>query len=296
MRHASDCRRFCSLSCISGRVFLQYVDTTGLYEPRADQRHITRSLVHAYLQDAALRGFSWVHVHAHWSPSYLFSGSDSIPAKLSSGSSSDRRLLAWWSRTIASSAAVRGGSLIVPGLGPTDRAVEAYVLFVSTWPLTQHSALTALGTTWSHGHPFPAGRALLSRLPCFALDDEKSRAVAKFGRDVADLSAVLDALASQAHLSAFFWARIGEESGAAKAVAAVNEGGKELEEFRFGSRDEAERLTEEYLKGVEEGKAVVEAAGNGEKEKEAKKEEKQVEKQPAVNNLQGLIRKKPRTT
>ena len=76
----------------------------------------------------------------------------------------------------------------------------------------------------------------------------------------------------------------------------MNEGGKEVEEFRFGSRDEAERSTKEYLKGVEEGKAVVEVAGNGEKEKEAKKDETKTEKQPAVNNLQGLIRKKPRTT
>lgn len=64
-----------------GLVYLQYVDTTGLFKPREAQKSVTRALVNAYIMACKDVGFRRCHIFAKANPSYMFPGSEGIPAK-----------------------------------------------------------------------------------------------------------------------------------------------------------------------------------------------------------------------
>lgn len=81
------------------RSYIQYVDTTGLYQPRKDQSHITKSVVGAYisyLQHIAKAQF--IHLLATAKPNYLFAGSEYISTKKELCT---EKLVGWWLSVIS---------------------------------------------------------------------------------------------------------------------------------------------------------------------------------------------------
>lgn len=66
-----------------GLVYLQYVDTTGLFQPRSAQKSVTRAVVQAYIGACKEAGFLRCHIFAKSNPSYLFPGSEKLPTKKS---------------------------------------------------------------------------------------------------------------------------------------------------------------------------------------------------------------------
>lgn len=76
------------------RSYIQYVDTTGLFSPRENQSHLTKSLVCLYIQYCHQQlKCSSLHLMASAKPSFLFAGSEFNEAK---GKLSTAKLVKWW--------------------------------------------------------------------------------------------------------------------------------------------------------------------------------------------------------
>ena len=81
------------------RSYIQYIDTTGLFEPREDQSFLTKSVVSSYIsymQHVAKAQF--IHLFATAKPNYLFAGSEFIASKKEL---STEKLVSWWLKVIA---------------------------------------------------------------------------------------------------------------------------------------------------------------------------------------------------
>ena len=59
-----------------GLVYLQYVDTTGCFVPRGQQKEVTQALVLGYLGFCEAAGFLRCQIFARQNPHYLFAGSE----------------------------------------------------------------------------------------------------------------------------------------------------------------------------------------------------------------------------
>lgn len=83
------------------RSYIQYIDTTGLYQPRQYQSQLTKSLVSAYISycHQQLRCAS-IHLMASAKPSFLFAGSEFNESK---GRLSTAKLVKWWIAVIEQS-------------------------------------------------------------------------------------------------------------------------------------------------------------------------------------------------
>lgn len=76
------------------RAYVQYVDSTGLFAPRQDQSHLTKSLVKAYFKYChQIMNVSQIHFLATAKPSFLFAGSDLIDGKRPLPGA---KLVNWW--------------------------------------------------------------------------------------------------------------------------------------------------------------------------------------------------------
>ena len=76
------------------RAYIQYVDTTGLFNPRELQSHVTKSLVKGYLSFCLNRlNVESVHLLATAKPAFLFAGSEFIEGKRAL---SAVKLINWW--------------------------------------------------------------------------------------------------------------------------------------------------------------------------------------------------------
>jgi len=65
-----------SYSCNSGCVYIQYVDSTGYFTPREEQKYLTKAVVVGYLNFCGQEGFKRCHIFANANPSYLFPSSE----------------------------------------------------------------------------------------------------------------------------------------------------------------------------------------------------------------------------
>lgn len=80
------------------RSYIQYIDTTGLFEPREDQSFVTKSVASAYISYLQnIVKAQYVHLLATAKPNYLFAGSEFINSKKEL---STEKLVYWWLRTI----------------------------------------------------------------------------------------------------------------------------------------------------------------------------------------------------
>lgn len=76
------------------RAYIQYVDTTGLFQPRQNQSHLTKSLLRAYLNYCKdVLSVGTVHLLAAAKPAFLFAGSELIEGKRALPSV---KLINWW--------------------------------------------------------------------------------------------------------------------------------------------------------------------------------------------------------
>jgi len=83
-----------SVEANRGLVYLQYVDTTGCFVPRGQQREVTQALVLGYLGFCEAAGFVRCHIFARQNPHYLFAGSEKNLEKKGLSARQVRRILA----------------------------------------------------------------------------------------------------------------------------------------------------------------------------------------------------------
>ena len=141
------------------KVYLQYVDTTGLFVPREKQSAISKAITIGYMRFIEQLGFDMCYIFANANPEYLFSRSEYSPQKRVLG---DTALLRWWAKTVVAGK-FRKGFWFIPNGERTPIQMEL-------------KSQVFKGTDWKWGYPYnPTDRAsdVIPRFP----DDPKSKHV-----------------------------------------------------------------------------------------------------------------------
>jgi len=134
-------------------VFIQYVDTTGLYSPREDQRHVTNAIIEGFLLSPHLRQYR-VHCYASANPHYLFKNSENHGEKNALG---DEKLVPWWARRFANQASTG----------------HYFVFREEKTSFFSRGIAEILGKQWEWGHPYDPKSKALETLPVYP-DDQKA--------------------------------------------------------------------------------------------------------------------------
>jgi hypothetical protein len=151
------------------RSYIQYIDTTGLYEPREDQTFLTKSMVAAYISYMQyVAKAQYVHLLATAKPNYLFAGSEYISSKKEL---STEKLVSWWLKVI--SASVESPSIIyafAPGEWEGEEEINDRVFgFLPTKE----------GVEYKWGLPFNDAEPIINAIPLFE-DDPKWKHYQKY--------------------------------------------------------------------------------------------------------------------
>lgn len=151
------------------RSYIQYVDTTGLYQPRQDQSHITKSVVSAYvsyLQNIAKA--QYIHLLATAKPNYLFAGSEYISTKKEL---STERLVGWW-LSVISNAVSNNAVVYAYAPGEWEDGEDVHRRMFGQLPVKE-------GVQYKWGVPFRDGDPIDVAIPLFE-DDPKWKHYQKY--------------------------------------------------------------------------------------------------------------------
>ena len=143
------------------RGYIQYVDTTGLFTPRQNQSHLTRSLVKSYLtycKDVLNMGS--VHLLATAKPAFLFAGSEFIEGKRALPAV---KLINWWIGLIQDFAA-KSEKCKVFVYSPAEEAEGS----------TRMKKRISGFDGWTYGLPYASSLPCVDQVPLFE-DDPKWR-------------------------------------------------------------------------------------------------------------------------
>lgn len=160
------------------RAYIQYIDSTGLFQARQNQSHLTKSLVRAYaLYCANQLNMESIHLLATAKPSFLFAGSEFIEEKRSLPAV---KLVNWWLNLVQ--------SLVADGL-PKDTQVYVNSPFEEANGSSKlKKRVSSMGSQWHYGFPFDAKAPCIDHIPLFE-DDPKYR---HFEASLQDDDAVLE--------------------------------------------------------------------------------------------------------
>jgi hypothetical protein len=144
------------------RSYIQYIDSTGLYEARQNQSHLTKSLVRAYLlycaRELKMESF---HLLATAKPALLFAGSEFIEQKRALPSI---KLVNWWLGVVEQ---VCTNDL-------DDAQVFVYAPFEEASGSTKLCKRITKLPRWKYGVPYDSKAPCIEHVPFFE-DDPKWR-------------------------------------------------------------------------------------------------------------------------
>lgn len=149
------------------RAYVQYVDTTGAFQPRRLQGVLTRAVVAAYIRFCRdVLGVDAIHIFASAKPALLFAGSESLPRKRVLGS---RALIAWWCALLHGCLADCPVSCTL--YSPQEECLPRSAQFAR---LTAENlaSLCDVHVSWQYGMPWPADAPVAEHVPLFE-DDPK---------------------------------------------------------------------------------------------------------------------------
>ena len=143
------------------RAYIQYIDTTGLFTPRQNQSHLTRSLVKSYLEYCKdILNMGSVHLLATAKPAFLFAGSEFIEGKRALPAV---KLINWWI------------ALIQDFTMKTDKCkVFVYSPAEEADGSTRMKKRISGYNGWSYGLPYASSLPCVDQIPLFE-DDPKWR-------------------------------------------------------------------------------------------------------------------------
>lgn len=143
------------------RAYIQYVDTTGLFTPRSNQSHLTKSLVKSYLTYCKdVLNMESVHLLATAKPSFLFAGSEFNEGKRALPAV---KLINWWIGLLQDFTSNQNNSKVFV-YSPAEEAEGSSRMKkrISTIP------------NWIYGFPYASGLPCVDQIPLFE-DDPKWR-------------------------------------------------------------------------------------------------------------------------
>ena len=143
------------------RAYIQYVDTTGLFTPRSNQSHVTKSLVKSYLSYCKdILNMESVHLLATAKPAFLFAGSEFNEGKRSLPAV---KLINWWIGLLQDFTSNHNKSKVFV-YSPVEEAEGSSRMKkrISTIP------------NWTYGFPYASSLPCVDQIPLFE-DDPKWR-------------------------------------------------------------------------------------------------------------------------
>lgn len=144
------------------RSYIQYVDTTGLFTPRPNQGHLTRSLVKSYLAYCKnILNMGSVHLLATAKPAFLFAGSEFIVSKRALPAV---KLINWWIGLIQDFTLSSTEKCKVFVYSPAEEAEGS----------TRMKKRISGFDGWSYGFPYASSLPCVDQIPLFE-DDPKWR-------------------------------------------------------------------------------------------------------------------------
>ena len=160
------------------RAYIQYVDSTGLYEARQNQSHLTKSLVRAYILYCSQKlKMESLHLLATAKPAFLFAGSEFIEQKRALP---PVKLVNWWLGVIHR----------VTEKDLTDARVFVFSPFEEASGSTKLRKRIVDFERWKYGIPYDMKAPCIDHVPFFE-DDPKWR---HFEASVLDDDDVLEAV------------------------------------------------------------------------------------------------------
>ena len=143
------------------RAYIQYIDTTGLFTPRQNQSHLTRSLVKSYLEYCKdILNMGSVHLLATAKPAFLFAGSEFIEGKRALPAV---KLINWWIALIQDFT-IKTDKCKVFVYSPAEEADGS----------TRMKKRISGYNGWSYGLPYASSLPCVDQIPLFE-DDPKWR-------------------------------------------------------------------------------------------------------------------------
>lgn len=143
------------------RAYIQYVDTTGHFNPRSYQSHVTKSLAKSYLSYCRdILNMGSVHLLATSKPAFLFAGSEFIEEKRALPAV---KLINWWIGLIQDFTSNQNKTNVFV-YSPAEEADGSTRMKkrISTIP------------SWTYGFPYASGLPCIDHIPLFE-DDPKWR-------------------------------------------------------------------------------------------------------------------------
>lgn len=154
----------------TSRVYIQYVDTTGMIRPRSLQGAITRNLLKTYIRYARdILQTSNLHLFASPKPSLLFAGSEGMGRKSCLGG---KALISWW-LALLHDVLVQDGSLAkVYAYAPGEELSlpTAHHTRHCIQRLQQQQFMKGSSVEWAYGMPFDPEASALASIPAFEDD------------------------------------------------------------------------------------------------------------------------------
>lgn len=143
------------------RAYIQYVDTTGLYLPRSDQSHLTKSLIKGYLSYCkTILNIENVHLLATAKPSFLFAGSELIEGKRALPAV---KLINWWINLIKDFTSNQNKTKVYV-YSPVEEAEGS----------SRMKKRISTISNWIYGFPYASSLPCIDQIPLFE-DDPKWR-------------------------------------------------------------------------------------------------------------------------
>jgi hypothetical protein len=178
---------------VPSRSYIQYIDTTGLYEPRQHQSRLTRSLVTAYIHycQQVQKCYS-IHLMACAKPSFLFAGSEFNTSK---GKLSTAKLVKWWFAVIEEAVVERGEQYnmvaTVKVWSPGEDLIEDGR---TADRIERRQAKSSGNVTWKYGPLFDHNSKITDVVGLFE-DDPKLKHFTSFYEDLKNDSTKMDKVA-----------------------------------------------------------------------------------------------------
>lgn len=142
------------------RAYIQYVDTTGLFVPRQNQSHLTKSLVRAYLSYCkTVLNMGSVHLLATAKPAFLFAGSEFNEGKRAFPAV---KLINWWIGLLQDFTA-KDPKTKVFVYSPAEEVEGSSRM---------KKRITSIGSNWIYGLPYASSLPCVKQIPLFE-DDPK---------------------------------------------------------------------------------------------------------------------------
>ncbi len=160
------------------RSYIQYIDSTGLYEARQNQSHLTKSLIRTYMLYCARElKMESLHLLATAKPAFLFAGSEFIEQKRALPAV---KLVNWWLGVVEQ----------VCAKDLTDAQVFIYSPFEEASGSNKLSKRISKHPKWKYGVPYDSKAPCIEHVPFFE-DDPKWR---HFEASILDDDEVIEAV------------------------------------------------------------------------------------------------------